>query len=105
MAKIKKLKPVHPGEILLKEFLQPMKISSYKLAKDIGVPATRIHEITKGRRAITADTDLRLAVYFKMSKGFWLGLQKRYELDVAEDLLSGCLLFEVHPYGSELAFA
>ncbi|MBN1684658.1 MAG: HigA family addiction module antidote protein [Gammaproteobacteria bacterium] len=102
---IKKIKPVHPGEILLKEFLKPMKISAYKLAKDIDVPVTRIHEIIKKRRGITADTDLRLAIYFKMSKGFWLGLQKRYELDMAEDSLSRRLLREIHPYEAGLATA
>jgi len=82
---MKKLNPVHPGEILEEEFLKPLNISQYRLAKDTGIPATRISEIVKIRRAITADTALRLSRYFNMSKGFWLGLQKRYELDMAED--------------------
>lgn len=96
--KEKTLKPVHPGEILFEDFLKPMGISQYKLAKDIGVPAPRIAEIVKGRRAITADTALRLSQYFGMSRGFWLGLQKRYELDVAANKLADRLEKEVHPY-------
>ena len=83
---IKKLAPVHPGEILLEDYLKSMGITQYRLAKDIGVSAPRISEIIKGRRAITADTALRLSCYFGMSKGFWLGLQKRFEIDVAEDV-------------------
>lgn len=78
-----KLAPIHPGEILQEEFLKPMKISQYRIAKDIGISATRISEIIRGKRAITAETALRLSLYFGMSKGFWLGLQKRYELDIA----------------------
>lgn len=97
MAK-KLLKPVHPGEILLEEYIKPLGISKYRLAKDIGVPNPRITTIVKGKRAITADTALRLSRYFGMSKGFWLGLQKRYEIDVAEDKLAKRLDKEVHPY-------
>jgi addiction module HigA family antidote len=93
-----KLAPIHPGEILQKEFLIPMRISQYRLAKDIGISATRISEIVREKRAISAETALRLSLYFGMSKGFWLGLQKRYELDIAEDLLSDRLKIEVHPY-------
>ncbi|HRA42893.1 MAG TPA: HigA family addiction module antitoxin [Gammaproteobacteria bacterium] len=93
-----KLAPIHPGEILQEEFLKPMKISQYRIAKDIGISATRISEIVRGKRAITAETALRLSLYFGMSKGFWLGLQKRYELDIAEDALSNRLKTEVHPY-------
>jgi len=95
---MKKLAPVHPGEILLEEFLKPMGISQYRLARDIGVAAIKISEIVRGKRAITAETALRLSLYFGMSKGFWLGLQKHYELDLAEDLLSHRLEIEVHPY-------
>lgn len=78
------LKPIHPGEVLNEEFLEPMGISQYRLAKDIGVPARRINEIVHGKRAITADTALRLAMFFKMSPQFWMGLQMDYDLDCAE---------------------
>ena len=93
----KKLDPVHPGEILLKEFLEPMGLSQNRLALALGVPARRINEIVLGKRGITADTALRLARYFKMSPQFWLGLQMDYELDVAEDTLEGRLEKEVTP--------
>jgi addiction module HigA family antidote len=82
-----KLKPVHPGEVLLEEFLEPMGLSQNRLALDIGVPARRINEIVLGKRRITADTALRLARYFGTSPQFWLGLQMDYDLDVAEDKL------------------
>ena len=84
MAK-QKLHPVHPGEVLLEEFLKPMGLSQNRVALDIGVPARRINEIVLGRRGITADTALRLARYFGVSAQFWMGLQKDYELDVAVD--------------------
>jgi addiction module HigA family antidote len=77
---IELLRNPHPGEILLEEFLKPLEMSQTKLAKAIGVPPRRINEIVLGKRAITADTDLRLARYFKMSEGFFLGLQNDYEL-------------------------
>jgi len=93
----KKLDPVHPGEILQKEFLGPMGLSQNRLALALGVPARRINEIVLGKRGITADTALRLARYFKMSPQFWLGLQMDYELDVAEDMLEGRLEKEVTP--------
>jgi len=93
----KKLDPVHPGEILRKEFLEPMGLSRNRLALALGVPARRINEIVLGKRGITADTALRLARYFKMSPQFWLGLQMDYELDVAEDMLEGRLEKEVTP--------
>lgn len=93
----KKLDPVHPGEILQKEFLEPMGLSQNRLALALGVPARRINEIVLGKRGITADTALRLARYFKMSPQFWLGLQMDYELDVAEDMLEGRLEKEVTP--------
>ena len=76
----KKLEPIHPGEILLEEFLQPMGITQYRLAKDVSVPARRINEIVLAKRDITADTDLRLARYFGLSEGFFLGLQMDYDL-------------------------
>ncbi len=93
----KKLDPVHPGEILLKEFIEPLRLSQNRLALALGVPARRINEIVLRKRGITADTALRLARYFKMSPQFWLGLQMDYELDVAEDMLEGRLEKEVTP--------
>lgn len=91
----KKLSPVHPGEVLLEEFLKPMGLSQNRLALDIGVPARRINEIVLGKRGVTADTALRLARYFGTSPQFWLGLQKDYELDVAADALEERLEREV----------
>ncbi len=91
----KKLHPVHPGEILQKEFLEPMGPSQNRLALALGVPARRVNEIVLRKRGITADTALRLARYFKMSPQFWLGLQMDYELDMAEDTLEGRLEKEV----------
>ena len=90
-----KLNPVHPGEVLLEEFLKPMELSQNRLALDIRVPARRINEIVHGKRRITADTALRLARYFGMSPQFWLGLQMDYDLDVASDQLSDRLEKEV----------
>ena len=77
----RKLRNIHPGEVLGEEFLEPLNISAYRLAKDIGVPATRISEICHGRRAITVDTALRLAKYFGTSAKFWLALQEDYDLE------------------------
>ena len=77
-----KLPPVHPGEVLLEEFIKPLGISQYRLAKDISVPARRINEIVHGRRAVSADAALRLARYFSTSDRFWMNLQTRYDLDV-----------------------
>jgi len=79
---------VHPGEILLEEWLQPLGISQYRLAKEISVPPRRINEIVHGNRAITADTALRLALYFRASERFWLNLQARYDLETEKDRLS-----------------
>jgi addiction module HigA family antidote len=79
----KRLAPVHPGEILLEEFLKPLKISQNRLGRDLGVPAQRINEIIRGRRAITVDTALRLAKYFGTTPQFWLNLQARYDLEMA----------------------
>jgi len=90
-----KLDPVHPGEILVEEFLKPMGLSQNQLANDIGVPPRRINEIVHGKRRVTADTALRLAKYFKMSPQFWLGLQMDYELDLEMDLLGDRLSKEV----------
>jgi len=92
-----KLAPIHPGEILLEEFIEPLDISQYRLAKDISVPPRRINEIVHGARAITADTALRLARYFGTSERFWLNLQTRYALEVERDRLGGRLEREVLP--------
>ena len=78
---MKTLPNIHPGEVLLEEFLIPMKISAYKLSKDIGIPQTRTSEIIKGNRSITADTALRLSLYFGNSPKFWLGLQNDFDLE------------------------
>lgn len=90
-----KLQPVHPGEILLEEFLKPMNLSQNQMALALRVPARRINEIVHGKRRITADTALRLARYFNMSPRFWLGLQMDYDLDVAEDEMGDRLRQEV----------
>ena len=90
-----KMPPIHPGEILLEEFLQPLSLSQYRLAKDISVPPRRINEIVHGKRAITADTALRLARYFDTTDRFWINLQPRYDLEVEKDRLGGKLEEEV----------
>jgi addiction module HigA family antidote len=94
----KLLPSIHPGEILLEEFLKPLGISQYRLAKDMNVPARRINEIVHGKRAITADTALRLGKFFNMSPQFWMNLQTRYELEKAEDRLRKTLDKEVQRY-------
>ena len=96
-----KLNPVHPGEVLLEEFLKPMGISQHRLALSLGVDARRINEIVLGKRRVTADTALRLAHFFGTSPQFWMGLQSDYDLDVAEDKLGDRLDVEVR----ELTFA
>ncbi|PIT90691.1 MAG: addiction module antidote protein, HigA family [Candidatus Komeilibacteria bacterium CG10_big_fil_rev_8_21_14_0_10_41_13] len=87
----KKIQPIHPGEVLLEEFLLPFKISQYRLAKDIDVAPIRINEIVKGNRAISADTSLRLAKYFKTSPQFWLNLQAHYDLAIKKEGLASIL--------------
>ena len=87
--------PVHPGEILLEEFIKPLKLSQYRLAKDINVPPRRINEIILGKRAISADTALRLSRYFRMSRQFWINLQTDYDLEVAEEKLGKKLLLDI----------
>ncbi len=94
----KKIPPIHPGEILMEEFIKPMGISQNKIAMDIRVPPRRINEIILGKRRITPDTALRLAKYFHMSPQFWLGLQMDYDLDIAEDQFSEKINKEVHEY-------
>lgn len=91
----RKLPAIHPGEILLEEFLNPLGISQYQLAKDISVPPRRINEIVHGQRSITADTALRLARYFGTSERFWLNLQGRYDLEVEKERLGRRLEREV----------
>jgi addiction module HigA family antidote len=96
-----KLPPIHPGEILLEEFLGPMGISQYRLAKDINVPPRRINEIVLGKRAITPDTALRLSRYFGLSERFWINLQTRYDIEVEKDRLQNRLEQEVHVYSAQ----
>jgi addiction module HigA family antidote len=93
-----KLSPVHPGEVLLEEFIKPMELSQNRLAISIGVDTRRINEIVLGKRAITADTALRLSRFFDNSPQFWMGLQSQYDLDVAQDQLGKRLDREVRPY-------
>ena len=88
---MRKLKPITPGELLLEEFLKPMGISQYRLAKEIGVPAQRIGDIVAGKRAITADTDLRLCRFFGLSNGYWLRAQAAHDTEVAERTLAAKL--------------
>lgn len=95
-----KLPPIHPGEILLEEFLKPMELSQYRLAKDISVPARRINEIVHGKRSISPNTALRLSRYFGMSERFWLNLQTRYDLEIEKDRLEGRLEEEVQIYAA-----
>jgi addiction module HigA family antidote len=90
-----KLPPVHPGEILLEEFLKPLGLSQYRLAKDLRVPARRINEIVLGKRSLSADTALRLALYFQSSPQFWLNLQSRYDIEVEKDRLGDRLSQEI----------
>jgi antitoxin HigA-1 len=93
-----KLLPIHPGKILIEEFLKPLNISQYRLAKEISVPPRRINEIVHGLRAITPDTALRLSRYFGLSERFWINLQTRYDLEIEKDRLQGRLDKEVHIY-------
>ena len=86
-----RMEPIHPGDILLTEYLEPMEISQYRLAKDLNVPQTRIADIVKGRRSITADTGLRLSKFFGMSDAFWVNLQAHYDLEVERDRLADAL--------------
>src|SRR3972149_881872 len=93
-----KLPPIHPGEILLEDFLRPLGISQYRLAKDISVPSRRINEIVLGKRSISPDTALRLSRYFGLTEPFWLNLQSRYDLEIEKDRLAGRLEREVRVY-------
>lgn len=91
----RKLSPIHPGEVLQADFLEPLALSQYRLAQDLSVPPRRINEIVHGKRAITADTALRLARYFGTTDRFWLNLQARFDLEVQRDLLGARLAKEV----------
>ncbi len=93
---MKTMKPIHPGEVLIEDFLGPMGISQYRLAKDISVPARRINEIVHGKRSITADTALRLGRYFGTSAQFWMNLQDHFDLEVQMDKIGNRLDAEVH---------
>ncbi len=97
-----KLEPITPGEILLEEFLKPMALSQYRLAKEIGVPAQRISEIVAGKRSITADTDLRLCRFFGLSSGYWLRSQAAHDTEVAERVLSRSIK-KIRPWSSYAA--
>ena len=97
---MKKMKPIHPGEVLLEEFLEPMGVSQYRLAKDTSVPARRINEIVHGARGVTADTALRLGRYFGTSAQFWLNLQTRFDLEVQQDKIGSRLDKEVHVFAA-----
>ncbi len=96
------LDPIHPGEILMDEFLKPMGISQYRLAKDINVPTRRINEIVQGKRSITPDTALRLSRFFGLSERFWINFQTRYDLEKEKDRLKNRLDTEVHVYTSAI---
>ena len=90
-----KLLPVHPGEVLLEDFMKPLGLSQYRVAKDLGVPPLRISQIVRGQRSITADTALRLAKYFKTTPGIWVRLQGRYDLEIAESKIGKRIDLEV----------
>ena len=94
------LSPIHPGEILLEEFLKPLQLSQYRVAKDIHVPPRRINEIVHGTRAVTPDTALRLSRYFGLSERFWINLQSRYDLEMAKDRLAERIQAEVRVYAA-----
>lgn len=95
-----KLKNIHPGEVLLEEFLKPYGLSQNRIAREIGVPPRRINEIVLGKRSVTADTALRLARYFEMSESFWMGLQADYDLEETRRRLGERLVTEVHPHAA-----
>ena len=99
---MEKLAPITPGEILLEEFLKPLGLTQYRLAREIDVPAQRISEIVSGKRSITADTDLRLCRFFRLSNGYWLRAQAAHDTEVAERILSP-VLKKIRPYSEYLA--
>ena len=99
---MRKLKPITPGELLLKEFLEPMGLSQYRLGKETGIPAQRIGQIIAGRRAVTADTDLRLCRFFGLSNGYWLRAQAAYDIEVAQATLAKALE-KIRPWAGRAA--
>ena len=99
---MRRLEPVTPGELLAEEFLEPMGISQYRLAKEIGVPAQRIGQIVRGKRAVTADTDLRLCRFFGLSNGYWLRAQAAHDTEIAERALASTLS-QIRPWSSAVA--
>lgn len=101
--KKKRMAPVHPGEILLEQFLRPLDMSQNRLAIEISVPPRRINEIVNGKRRVTADTAMRLALFFNMTPQYWMGLQSDYDLDVAQDELEEKIKQEVRPCVSRVA--
>ena len=101
--KMKKLPLIHPGEILNQEFLKPLSLTQYRIAKDIGVSARRINEIVHGKRGISADTALRLGRYFGTSSEFWMNLQMRFDLETESDRLNGRLLREIRVFAQKSA--
>jgi addiction module HigA family antidote len=103
MKRKKELPPVHPGEVLLEEFLKPLALSMHRLAMDLHVPANRISQIVEGQRSVTADTALRLARYFDTTPDFWLGIQMQYDLESANDNLSAQIEREVQPRTAQAA--
>src|SRR5216117_2704312 len=100
MLRKRTIKPIHPGEVLLEEFLKPMEISQYRLAKSISVPPRRINEIIQGKRAITADTALRLALFFGLSERYWMNLQAWYDLEVQKDRLGARLKRQITAFAA-----
>ena len=96
--KTKTMPPIHPGEVLAEDFMKPLGVSQYRLAKEMSVPARRINLIVKGRQAITADTALRLGRYFGMEAQFWMNLQSRYDLEVARDAGSAKAVAKIKPF-------
>ncbi len=99
----KKLYPISPGEILLEEFMNPLGLSQNQLARDLGVNPARVHEIVRGRRGISAETALRLATYFRTTPEFWLNLQTRYDLKVAENSHGTAIMKSVRPIAARAA--
>ena len=96
----KRIKPIHPGQILYEEFMKPMGITQYRLAKDIHVQPTRVNKIIKEERSISVDTEMRLGIYFKMGAKFWIGLQTDYDLAISENTLEKKLIKEIQPYAA-----
>jgi len=97
---MKDLKAIHPGEVLLEDYMKPLELSQYRIAKDVGVPALRISQIVRGKRAVTADTALRLARYFNTSPDIWLRLQARFDLEIAQEKIGEQIAKDVKVFES-----